>query len=291
MNALNKAERQAILDAASSPEFASLPPSQIVPTLADRGIWLGSESSWYRVLRAAGQQHHRGKAQARKKRVPATHTATGPNQLWAWDITWLPSAVKGQYYYWYMMLDVFSRKIVAHEVHLHEGMEEAAQLLRRASLAEGRLRKPLVLHADNGSAMKGSTMLATMQQLGVVPSFSRPRVSNDNAFAETLFKTCKYRPGYPRKPFSSIEAARGWIQGFVRWYNHEHKHSGLKFVTPAQRHHGQAQAVLARRASVYAAAKARNPLRWTGGTRDWSLSDEVRMNPKREMPGSNTMAA
>jgi putative transposase len=151
---------------------------------------------------------------------------------------WLPATVKGQFYYWYMMLDVFSRKIVGHEVHVAESAELASLLMRRASLAEGLAGRSLVLHSDNGSAMKGSTMLATLEQLGVA-SFSRPRVSNDNAYAESLFRTCKYRPDYPSKPFGSLEEARAWTQKFVRWYNQEYKHSGLKFVTPAQRHSGR----------------------------------------------------
>lgn len=283
-NKLSEAERQRILAVANSAEFASLPPSQIVPTLADRGEYLASESTFYRVLRQAGQQQHRGKARAPRRRPVSTHQATGSNQLWCWDITYLPSAIKGQYFYWYMMLDVFSRKIVAHEVHPHEGMLEASQLLRRASLAEGRILQPLVLHADNGAAMKGSTMLATMQQLGVVASFSRPRVSNDNAYAESLFRTCKYRPGYPNRPFAGLEEARQWVQGFVRWYNHEHKHSSLKFVTPQQRHQGLAEQVLNQRKQVYEAAKARQPQRWSKGTRNWELENVVWLNPERELP-------
>lgn len=290
-NKLGEDERQQILAVANSTEFASLPPSQIVPTLADRGIYLASESTFYRVLRQAGQQHHRGRAKAPRQRPVSTHRATGPNQLWAWDITYLPSAIKGEYYYWYMMMDVFSRKIVAHEVHPHEGMAEAGQLLRRASLVEGRIMQPLVLHSDNGSAMKGSTMLATMQQLGVVASFSRPRVSNDNAYAESLFRTCKYRPGYPRQPFASLDEARQWVQGFVRWYNHEHKHSGLKFVTPNQRHQGLADEVLAYRKQVYEEAKVRQPQRWSKGTRNWELENVVWLNPERELPVSVEAAA
>ncbi len=136
----------------------------------------------------------------------------------------------------------------------------------------------------NGSAMKGATMLATLENLRVVASFSRPRVSNDNPFAEALFRTCKYRPDYPRKAFASLEEARAWTLQFVRWYNHEHKHSGLKFVTPAQRHSGVATAVLAQREVVYAQAKARNPKRWSGSTRNWELKDEVWLNPERTPP-------
>ena len=290
-NKLSDAERKRILAVANSAEFASLPPSQIVPTLADRGEYLASESTFYRVLRQAGQQQHRGRTRAPRRRPVSTHQATGPNQLWCWDITYLPSAIKGQYFYWYMMMDVFSRKIVAHEVHPHEGMLEASQLLRRASLAEGRILQPLVLHADNGAAMKGSTMLATMQQLGVVASFSRPRVSNDNAYAESLFRTCKYRPGYPNRPFAGLEEARQWVEGFVRWYNHEHKHSGLNFVTPQQRHQGLAEQVLNQRKQVYEEAKARQPKRWSGATRNWVLGNVVWLNSERAMPDSIEVAA
>ena len=289
-NKLSDAERKRILAVANSAEFASLPPSQIVPTLADRGEYLASESTFYRVLRQAGQQQHRGRTRAPRRRPVSTHQATSPNQLWCWDITYLPSAIKGQYFYWYMMMDVFSRKIVAHEVHPHEGMLEASQL-RRASLAEGRILQPLVLHADNGAAMKGSTMLATMQQLGVVASFSRPRVSNDNAYAESLFRTCKYRPGYPNRPFAGLEEARQWVEGFVRWYNHEHKHSGLNFVTPQQRHQGLAEQVLNQRKQVYEEAKARQPKRWSGATRNWVLGNVVWLNPERAMPDSIEVAA
>ena len=179
------------------------------------------------------------------------------------------------------MLDVFSRKIVAHEVHEAESAELAALLMRRASLAEGLAGRPLVLHSDNGSPMKGATMLATLENLGVVASFSRPRVSNDNPYAESLFRTCKYRPDYPRRPFSSVEEARAWTQQFVRWYNYEHKHSALKFVTPAQRHNGIATAVLAQRQEVYVQARARNPQRRSRSTRNWELKDEVWLNPER----------
>jgi len=290
-NKLSEDERARVLAVANSEEFASLPPSQIVPTLADRGVFVASESSFYRVLKAASQQHHRGRAKKPSNRVVTSHCATGPRQVWSWDITWLPTAVKGQYYYWYMVLDVFSRKIVGHEVQTVESAELASLMIRRASLAEGLAGRPLVLHSDNGSAMKGSTMLATLEQLGVAPSFSRPRVSNDNAYAESLFRTCKYRPDYPRKPFGSLDEARVWTQKFVRWYNQEHKHSGLKFVTPAQRHDGLDTAILARRKQVYAEARNRNPRRWSLNTRDWTLEDQVWLNPERIRPEELKQAA
>lgn len=281
-NKLSDAERKQVLPVANSAEFASSPPSQMVPTLVDRGEYLASESTIYRILKAEQQQHHRGRARKPSARVVTSHCASEANRLWAWDITWLPAAVKGMYFYWYMVLDVYSRKIVGHEVHVAESAELASLLLRRASLAEGLAGREVVLHSDNGSAMKGATMLATMEKLGIMPSFSRPRVSNDNAYAEALFRTCKYRPDYPGKPFATIDAARDWTLKFVQWYNHQHKHSGLKFVTPAQRHDGRDAAILQQRAQVYEAAKLRHPERWSGATRNWKLNDEVWLNPERQ---------
>jgi putative transposase len=284
-------ERARLLAVVNSPEFASQPPSQIVPTLVDRGEYLASESTIYRVMKAAAQQHHRGRVKKPATRVVTSHCAIEPNRLWSRDITWLPSAVKGLYFYWYMVLDVYSRKIVGHAVHVAESAELAALLMRKASLAEGLAGRKVVLHSDNASAMKGATMLATLEKLGVVPSFSRPRVSNDNPFAESLFRTCKYRPNYPRKPFDDVDQARTWTQQFVQWYNHHHKHSGLKFVTPVQRHGGLVDAILRRREQVYEAAKQRRPERWSGATRNWKLKDEVWLNPERAEPEILKLAA
>lgn len=290
-NKLSNEERRQILEVANSAEFASSPPSQMVPTLVDRGEYLASESTIYRILKAEQQQHHRGRASKPSTRVVASHCATEPNRLWAWDITWLPAGVKGLYFYWYMVLDIYSRKIVGHEVHVVESAELASLLLRRASLAEGLAGREVVLHSDNGSAMKGATMLATLERLGIMPSFSRPRTSNDNAYAESLFKTCKYRPNYPSKPFTTIEDARNWTLKFVQWYNHQHKHSGLKFVTPAQRHDGRDAAILLQRATVYEAAKQRHPERWSGATRNWVLKDEVWLNPEQNQVEALLQAA
>ena len=290
-NKLSEDERRQILKIANSPEFASRPPSQIVPTLADRGEYLASESTVYRILKDEKQQHHRGRAKKPSTRAVTSHCATEPNRLWAWDITWLPTSVRGLYFYWYMVLDVYSRKVVAHEVHSAESAEMASLLMRKASLAEGLAGRKVVLHSDNGSAMKGATMLATLEKLGIMPSFSRPRVSNDNAFAESLFRTCKYRPNYPSKPFGSIDEARQWTLSFVQWYNHQHKHSGLKFVTPAQRHDGRDALILSHRKDLYEAAKQRHPERWTGATRDWELSKEVWLNPERKLPEELRKAA
>jgi len=290
-NKLTPEEQAAVLAAANAPAYASLPPHQIVPRLADAGVYLASESTFYRLLKAQGLQAPRGRARTPSRRTVTTHEATAPNQLWCWDITWLPSAVKGRWYYWYMMKDVYSRKLVASEVHESESAELAARLLTQGCLREGVRGQPLVLHSDNGSAMKGATMLACMQNLGVVPSFSRPRVSNDNAHAETLFRTAKYCPLWPERPFGDLVVARQWVQRFVTWYNGEHRHSGLRYVTPAQRHRGEAEALLAQRKTVYAAAKAQHPSRWSGATRNWELENRVWLNPERDEEASREKSA
>jgi transposase InsO family protein len=281
-NKLSQSERDAVLAAANRPEYASLTPHQIVPRLADEGVYLASESTFYRVLDAADQGKRRGRARAPSKRALSTHRADGANQVWCWDITWLPSTVKGKYFYWYMIKDIYSRKLVANEVHESECTEHAAQLLARACLREQTAGRPLVLHSDNGTAMKGANMLAMMQSLGVASSFSRPRVSNDNAYAEALFRTAKYCPQWPERPFDTLEQAREWVHDFVHWYNEQHCHSGLKYVTPGQRHRGEASALLARRTAVYEAARGRHPERWKSGIRDWTLKDAVYLNPERE---------
>ena len=220
----------------------------------------------------------------------STHCASGPNQVWCWDITWLPGPVRGLFYYLYLVLDLYSRKIVAWEVHESEASELAAQLIHKACLTEGIVAQPLVLHSDNGSPMKGTSMLETLRWLGVTPSFSRPRVSNDNAYAESVFRTCKYRPDYPVNGFASINEARAWVLSFSRWYNTEHKHSGLKFTTPEQRHTGVATAILAHRKHIYREAREHHPNRWRGDIRNWALPEKVWLNPEKEQPELNKAA-
>jgi putative transposase len=282
-NKLSDQERQAVLEVCHSEEFASLPPSQIVPRLADQGHYIASESSFYRILRAEGQQQHRGRARPPVPRQPPTsYLATAPRQIWTWDITWLPGPIAGLFFYLYLMVDIFSRKIVGWEVYGRESAEYASIVVRRAVRAESCLTRPLVLHADNGSPMKGATLKATLEHLGVTASYSRPRVSNDNPFSEALFRTCKYRPEWPSKGFSDIEAARNWVARFVRWYNGEHRHSAIRFVTPTMRHAGQEQAVLAARARLWAEARAARPERWSRQPRNWAPVGPVWLNPKRD---------
>lgn len=208
-NQLSELERRRLLAIANSPEFGHLPPSQIVPRLADRGEYIGSESTFYRVLKAENQLRHRGAEKPKKPRSkPRALCATAPDELFSWDITYLPTQIKGIYFYLYLFMDIFSRKIVGWQVYESESSELASEVMRDICERENIAPKQVVLHSDNGAPMKGATMLATLQALGVPPSFSRPAVSNDNAFSESLFKTMKYRPAYPHRPFESLMAAR-----------------------------------------------------------------------------------
>jgi putative transposase len=284
-NKLSVAERRQILAVCNSARFGSLPPSQIVPLLADEGRYLASESSFYRVLRQAGQAGRRGRAALpRTVAKPSSHTATAPNQVWSWDVTWIPGAVKGQFYKLYLIEDIFSRFPVGWEVHEEESGELAAELVQRSVLAQRCAARPLVLHADNGAPMKSYSLKAKLEALGIVPSHSRPRVSNDNPFSEALFRTLKYWPKWPRQGFASLEQARQWVKRFIHWYCHEHRHSGIRFVTPAQRHQGLDKSLLQCRHSLYQAARNARPERWSGATRNWSWIGAVQLNPDREFP-------
>ena len=278
-NALSEAERALVVAVATCPTFRDLPACQIVPILADAGVYVASERSFYRILEQERLLAHRGKARAAAHSRPVEHKADGPNQVWSWDITYLRSPIRGSFYYLYLVVDVWSRKIVGWSVHESESPEFAAELIREAVKREGAEPQRLVLHSDNGGPMKGATLLATLAALGIVASFSRPRVSDDNPYSEALFRTVKYRPEYPSTPFGSLEEARGWVEAFVGWYNTEHRHSGIRFVTPELRHAGQESRVLARRKEVYEEAKRRNPSRWSGSTRNWSPIAEVSLNP------------
>jgi putative transposase len=281
-NRLSEKERAAILAIATSMRFRDLPPSQIVPMLAEEGVYVASESSFYRLLRQEKLLRHRESSRPRVNSRPKEYVATGPNQVWSWDITYLRSPVRGRFYYLYLMVDVWSRMIVAGRVEELESTEIAAQMIHKVCLRYAVDRDQLVIHSDNGGPMKGATLLATLQALGIIPSFSRPRVSEDNPYSEALFRTLKYRPEYPGRPFEGLQEAKAWVQAFVRWYNTEHRHSGIKFVTPAARHAGEAEQILMKRKEVYEQAKRRNPNRWSGTTRNWDPIGEVRLNPSAE---------
>lgn len=283
-NKLTALEREHLLSVVNSGEFGSLPPSQIVPILADRGQYLASESTIYRVMRGENQLWHRGAERpVQQRRKPRALFATAPNQLFSWDITYLPTRVKGIYFYLYLFMDIFSRKIVGWQIYDVESSDLAGDVMRDICAREAILPNQVVLHSDNGSPMKGATMLATLQALGVAPSFSRPAVSNDNPYSESLFKTMKYRPTYPHKAFEDLLAARQWVGMFVQWYNHEHRHSAIRFVTPAQRHEGIDVSLLEKRATVYEAAKQQRPERWSGATRNWQPVLVMHLNPDQHI--------
>lgn len=281
-NKLSAGERKKIVTTATSAEFRDQSPKQIVPTLADRGVYLGSESSFYRALHEQGLQQHRGRSRPPTPR-PRGHAANGPWQLAAWDITYLRSHIRGQFFYLYMVVDVWSRKVVAWDVHDFESTDFAADLIEKI-----RTENPgvdlcgWVLHSDNGGPMKGATMLATLQKLGAVPSFSRPRVSDDNAYAEALFRTLKYCPQYPSKGFATVEDARAWVSLFVAWYNEQHLHSSIGFVTPSARHGGDDLALLDARRKTYELARAKHPERWSRHARQWDRPEIVTLLPESE---------
>lgn len=286
---LTEEERARVIATANSPEFRDLSPKQIVPRLADRGVYIASESSFYRVLHAEGLMKHREHARPAQAQRPKEYVACEPGRVWTWDITYLRAPVRGTFYYLYLVLDVYSRKIVAAEVHAEESMDLSSDLIAWALQKEDVDPRKLVLHADNGGPMKGSTMLVTLQRLGIAASFSRPSVSDDNPYVEAIFRTLKYRPGYPRKPFASLADADAWVDAFVRWYNTEHLHSAIRFVTPDDRHEGRDFAILAARRTLYSRARTKTPRRWTRGTRNWTPIGAVVLNPIRwEARGAET---
>jgi transposase InsO family protein len=257
-------------------------PKQIVPLLADQGVYLASDSTFYRILRQEGMMRHREASKPARVKRPDGYTATGPCQVWSWDITYLNTCIRGKFFYLYMIVDIWSRRIMAARVHETESMDLSAALLRHSCMLHNVNPENMVLHSDNGGPMRGATMLATIRQLGIIPSFSRPRVSNDNPYSESLFRTMKYRPVYPSKPFESLQQAQAWVDDFVIWYNTKHLHSAIRYLTPDDRHYGRQENILAQRHEVYQNAKKLNPLRWAADTRNWEPVIEVKLNTEKE---------
>ena len=280
-HALSAEEKNLIVAVANSEKYRDLSPAKIVPALADEGKYIASESSFFRVLRREKMMSHRSNSSPRKVTPPEELKATSANEVWSWDITYLKTAIRGKFYYLYLPMDVFSRMIVHWEIHDFENSILASEMIENACFRNNITKGQVVLHSDNGGPMKGATMLATLQRIGVVPSFSRPSVSNDNPYSESLFKTLKYCPQYPEKGFESLEEARAWMANFVHWYNHVHLHSSIKFVTPYSRHYGHDVEVLDNRKAVYETAKAKNPKRWSGNIRSWDQNNQVFLNPRK----------
>lgn len=283
-NKLTGEQRDEVLAMANSALYQDLPPSKIVPLLADAGCYMASESTFYRILRDAKQLAHRLTSKPTKQSRPEAYEAYGPNQVWSWDISYLPTQVRGIFFYLYFIMDIYSRKIVGWSIHETEDSVHAALLMKQACLDENVEAGQLVLHSDNGSPMKGVTMLTMLQELGVIPSFSRPSVSDDNPYSEALFRTTKYHHSFPwLEKFASLLTARVWGEKLVHWYNNEHLHSALKFVTPAQRHSGQDAIIRAKRNVVYETAKRQYPERWSGKTRNWLVTKIATLNPNKKL--------
>ena len=283
-NKLTQEERNRVLQIANSPLYQNLPPCKIIPLLADEGQYIASESTFYRILREEDQLKHRQLSASPKHHKPKAYAACGANQVWSWDITYLPSQVQGLYFYLYLIVDIFSRKIVGWTVHAEQLSDHAADLVKQTCQDENIEHAQIVLHSDNGGPMKGVTMLIMLESLGVLPSFSRPSVSDDNPFSEALFRTLKYHPTFPLADrFNSLLDARQWCERFVTWYNQEHLHSALKFITPNQRHTGSDHLILENRQAVYERAKKAHPERWSGATRNWTLPDIVTLNPDKKI--------
>ena len=284
INALSPAELTQIVNVMRSARYAHLPPRQLVPCLADEGLYLASESTLYRLQQRLGlRKQKRTISRTGITRASAVHRARGPNQVWSWDITWLPTTVRGVYLHLYLVMDVWSRRIVGWRIAHADSAEIAADLISK-TCQDGNLDpRGLVLHSDNGKPMRASTMLATLQWFGIIPSFSRPHVSDDNPYSEALFRTLKHTPAYPHLPFANLGSGHRWVARFVNWYNGEHRHSGIRYVTPNQRHDGREREILARRHQLYQLARRSNPARWTRDTRNWTPINLVSLNPQNEV--------
>jgi transposase InsO family protein len=250
-----------------------------VPRLADQGLYLASESTFYRLQRRYGlRATKRVISLTDITRATTLHRATRPNQVWSWDITWLPTTVRGIYLHLYLVMDVWSRRIVAWRIADGDSATIAAELITQACRDGNFDPRGLVLHADNGKPMRASTLIATLQWLGFVPSFSgrTSRTIPTRSHCSAL----KHTPAYPRLPFAGPASAQRWLACFVHWYNGEHRHSAIRYVTPDERHSGREHAILATRHELYQRARALNPERWTRSTRNWTPAGAVILNPQ-----------
>jgi len=259
--ALSQAEQQAILEVLHSQRFVDLAPAEVWATLLDEGTYLGSISTFYRLLRQAGETRERRRQATHPASVKPELVAAAPNQVWSWDITKLRGPAKWTYYYLYVILDIFSRYVVGWMVANRESAALAEVLIRQTCTKQGIGADQLTIHADRGSSMTSKPVAFLLADLGVTQSHSRPHVSDDNPFSEAQFKTLKYRPDFPGR-FASIEAARVHCQKFFTWYNDEHRHTGLGLHTPVDIHYGTAEAIRDKRAGVLTSAFATHPERF-----------------------------
>ena len=280
-NALTARRGSAAPRRMTSARYGHLPPKQLVPRLADEGQYLASESTMYRLQKRFGLgAHRRPVLRTHVTRGTTVHRATRANQLWSWDITYLPTTIRGRFLRLYLVMDVWSRRIVGWEVHEDEVADHAATLIQRICAESGIDPKGLVLHSDNGKPMRGQTMVATLQWLGIVPSFSRPARLQRQPVLRGALPHAQAHAGVPAPALRDREAARRWVARFVGWYNSEHHHSGIRYVTPDERHSGADIAILARRHALYEQARRRKPERWSRNTRNWTPLGTVVLNPE-----------
>jgi putative transposase len=258
---LPAAERDRIRALLCSPRFCDLAPAQVFNTLLDQGVYLCSESTMYRILRAGSLSGERRRGHRRHRHAAPVLRATGPNQVWTWDISYLRGPARRQWFYLYAVIDMFSRKIVAWTVDTVESEVTARRLLDTAWRREGLTPDALTIHSDRGAPMTSHTLAELFETLGVTRSLSRPRTSNDNPYSEATFKTVKYRPDYPDR-FETIGDVRAWMQAFVHWHNHIHYHSGIGGHHPAAVHDHSAQHTTRARQAVLDHAYAANPARF-----------------------------
>jgi len=266
-------EKNDLFAIANSKEFVDKTPEQIIATLAQNGVFIASVSSLYRILRHNNALKHRQESKKPMKSMEQQDTiVSGSNQVWAWDITWLRKDIKGHFLYAYSIIDLYDRTLVGWSIEESESCEYARDLFRRVIRDQQVI--PEFVHADNGHPMRGESLASFLNGLLVKRSHSRPRVSDDNAHIESWHKTLKYKVGYP-KVFTSLEHGREWFAKFVNWYNHDHQHSGIGYVTPNQMRIGAAEEIFEKRKETMVAARNKNPLRWRQGKiRSWR-PDEV----------------
>ncbi len=276
---LSQQERDQILSVTLSPEYCDMSPMQIVPRLADRGIYLGSESTFYRILRSQKLLAHRRRSARPQRRTRPQGTAYGPNQIWCWDVTNLRGPRVGEHFKLHLFIDIFSRKIVSWGLNRKEDDRFAMSLLTAALKSESITGKGLQVHSDNGKIMKSAFTIMTMDSIGIVRTHSRSGVSDDNPFVEAFFRFMKYRASYPAVNFKTIDQAKVWVKSFVNWYNNVYLHGSIGFLTPASRHEGRSEEILGHRRKLYACSMAKHPMRWTRAQRTWEVTNKVSIVP------------
>lgn len=274
-------EENKIINISCSEEYRDNNPHEIVALLLEKGTYIASSSTFYRVLKRNHKMNHRSNAKPReKKSKPPQKIATGPNQVWCWDITWLKTDVRGIYHYAYVITDIYDRSIVGWEIHDREESDIAKELFKSLTLEYN--LKGVHLHSDNGAPMRGSSLLGFLNGLEVTNSFNRPRTSNDNAYIESFFRTLKYSPGYPGH-FKCIGDSRAWMADFIEWYNNHHLHSAIGYVTPNQKRTGKHNRIYKKRNNTLSKAKIKYPERWgSRKTKEWTVDNNVILNKDKE---------